>query len=373
VCDADPDLARKNYHMTSSDVAGLAIAAVSVLALWFASDGTVFILAEFVPMRQSSDHNEERGVWPTRLAVSLATLVLVLAAVVTLASFGARWNRLCELTTHWRVQIAVATVLACFVLLLTRRWKSVLLAVAVALVNASCIAPLYLPQRHNPVTGSVCRAVSANVHTSNRDVGRFLEFIGSESPDFILAMEVDGRWQRALEDLDGDYPYSVIRPRPDNFGIALFSRRPIISHRVESLDDSGVPTIIAAIDFDGRPLNLVGTHPLPPIGSQGSELRDQHLHALGALVSRLSRPVIVLGDLNTTSWSPCFRELVQRGGLRDSRQGFGVQPTWPNEPWVLRIPIDHALISEDLIVTQRYVGPDIGSDHLPIVIAFAAE
>jgi endonuclease/exonuclease/phosphatase (EEP) superfamily protein YafD len=241
------------------------------------------------------------------------------------------------------------------------------------LVNAWYIAPLYLPQRHQPVSGPACRAVSANVHTSNRDAGPFLEFIGSVRPDVILAMEVDDRWQRALEQLLGDYPFSVIRPRPDNFGIALLSRHPIISQRVESLDDSGVPTIIASIDCEGRPLNVVGTHPLPPVGARRTELRNQHLEALGELVAEFSGPVVVLGDLNTTSWSPRFHELLQQSGLRDSRQGFGVQPTWPTAPWVLRIPIDHALISRDLFVKQRFVGRDIGSDHLPIVITIGVE
>ena len=159
--------------------------------------------------------------------------------------------------------------------------------------------------------------------------------------------------------------------RSDNFGIALYSRRPITSHRVEHLDDSNVPTIVATIDLDGRSLNVVGTHPLPPMGRRRSELRDRHLQAIGNLIKRLPPPVMVLGDLNTTSWSPHFRDLLEKCDLRDSRCGFGVQPTWPVEQWVLRIPIDHALVSEDLAVTQRYVGPDIGSDHFPIVVEFA--
>ena len=184
-------------------------------------------------------------------------------------------------------------------------------------------------------------------------------------------MEVDERWESALEVLRSDFSYSVIRARSDNFGIALYSRRPITSHRVEHLDDSRVPTIVATIDLDGRSLSVVGTHPLPPMGRRRSELRDHHLQAIGKLITRLPSPVIVLGDLNTTSWSPHFRDLLGRTGLRDSRRGFGVQPTWPVEPWVLRIPIDHALVSKELAVKQRYVGPDIGSDHFPIVVECA--
>lgn len=317
--------------------------------------------------------NEQREWWPIRMTIRLAALGSCLAAVVTVAALGARWSNLCDLLANWPVQIAASTVPACIVLLLARRRKLALLAGTVALVNIANVAPILLPQGDRQDVGPVCRVVSANVLTSNRDAQRFLEFIAAEDPDFALVIEVNDHWQEALESLDGAYPFSVSRPRADNFGIALLSRHPILSHRVETLDDSGVPTIVATIEFDGRALNVVGTHPLPPIGHQRWRLRDQHLHALGELVSQLSGPVIVLGDLNATSWSPRFGGLLQRGDLRDSRQGFGVQPTFPSRPWVLRIPIDHALVSKELVVTQRYVGPDIGSDHLPIVIAFAAE
>jgi endonuclease/exonuclease/phosphatase (EEP) superfamily protein YafD len=198
-----------------------------------------------------------------------------------------------------------------------------------------------------------------------------LDFIRNENPDFFLVLEVDTRWQVALEDLQNDFTNSVIRARSDNFGIALYSRHAITSHRVVQLDDSKVPTIVTTIDLNGQNVCVVGTHPLPPIGRRRSELCDRHLKAIGELIGQLPTPVMVLGDLNTTSWSPHFRDLLKRSGLRDSRRGFGVQPTWPDEPWFLRIPIDHALVSEDLVVTQRYVGPDIGSDHLPIVVEFA--
>ena len=307
-----------------------------------------------------------------RLAARVATLSVFLAAILTLAAFGARWHWMCELIVHWRVQITLVAAIACVVLLLNKGWKCALFGGAVALANAFYVAPLFVPQRHDTASGPVWQAVSANVHTSNRNARPFLEFVRSARPDFTLVIEIDDWWRRVLEDLGRDYPHSVVRPRPGRAGIALFSRHPIVSHRVELLNGSREPTLIAKLDLDGQPLNVVGIHPVAPMGRKASELRDQHLGALGRLVARLPQPVIVLGDFNTTSWSPCFQELIDRSGLQDSRLGFGVQPTWPNLPWILRIPIDHALTSRDVVVTQRHVGPDVGSDHFPIVIAFAA-
>lgn len=323
-------------------------------------------------LKQTS-HDRIRESTPTRLVGALAMLVVSSTLAATLAAFGARWNHLCELAAHWPLQITLAAALACTVLMLIKRWKWAVAAGAVALLNASYIVPLLIPQRSDSATGPVYRAVSANIQTSNRATQPFLQFIRNVDPDFFLVLEIDDRWQQELAGLESRYPFLVAQPRRGNFGIALFSRHPIVSHRIVSLDDSGVPTILATLDLHGLLLNVVGTHPLPPVGSRRSELRDDHLRALGSLVSRLSPPIVVLGDLNTTSWSPCFRELLRKTHLRDSRQGFGVQPSWPTSPWILRIPIDHALVSHDLIVMQRYVGPDIGSDHLPIVVAFALQ
>jgi endonuclease/exonuclease/phosphatase (EEP) superfamily protein YafD len=57
--------------------------------------------------------------------------------------------------------------------------------------------------------------------------------------------------------------------------------------------------------------------------------------------------------------------------------GLGIHPTWPTPGTyrrlpklltpLLAIPIDHCLVSHDITVSNLYVGPNIGSDHLPLV------
>ena len=44
------------------------------------------------------------------------------------------------------------------------------------------------------------------------------------------------------------------------------------------------------------------------------------------------------------------------------------EPTWPTYNPLLWIPIDHCLVSPEIIVTDRQIGPDVGSDHYPIVV-----
>jgi endonuclease/exonuclease/phosphatase (EEP) superfamily protein YafD len=89
---------------------------------------------------------------------------------------------------------------------------------------------------------------------------------------------------------------------------------------------------------------------------------------VGQLARQQTGAVIVLGDLNTTSWSPYFRDLLADSGLADTRRGFGVLGSWPDLPSPLRIPIDHCLVSDKVAVHDRRIGPPVGSDHRGVIV-----
>ena len=45
-----------------------------------------------------------------------------------------------------------------------------------------------------------------------------------------------------------------------------------------------------------------------------------------------------------------------------------MRATWPSGLILLRIPIDYCLVSEGIGVMDVQVGPDIGSDHFPLIV-----
>ena len=118
-------------------------------------------------------------------------------------------------------------------------------------------------------------------------------------------------------------------------------------------------------------MTIIGTHPLPPGNSETWRLRNEQFEALARLCRTQTDAVVVIGDLNTTSWSAHFGTLLAGTRLRDSRAGFGVQATWPAWSPLPRIPIDHCLVSPEIVVRQRFIGPDVGSDHYPLVVDLA--
>lgn len=86
----------------------------------------------------------------------------------------------------------------------------------------------------------------------------------------------------------------------------------------------------------------------------------------------------MLGDLNITMWSPYYRKFMKQTNLKNSRQGFGILPTWPTKNIysllppqlspLFSIPIDYCLISPEFKVMSIYTINDTGSDHRALII-----
>lgn len=77
------------------------------------------------------------------------------------------------------------------------------------------------------------------------------------------------------------------------------------------------------------------------------------------------------GDLNFTAWSPIYGELESDTGLISAAPSNGYRPIWSTYPAILRVPIDHRLLSEGLKIERIRTSPDIGSDHLPLIVDIA--
>ena len=88
---------------------------------------------------------------------------------------------------------------------------------------------------------------------------------------------------------------------------------------------------------------------------------------MGDLVNEAEGAKVVIGDLNTTMWGENYRRLIEITGLANVRKGFGVLPSWPDFLPFAMIPLDHCLVSGDLLASDVRLGRDIGSDHMPLI------
>ena len=195
-----------------------------------------------------------------------------------------------------------------------------------------------------------------------------LELARAEAADIVVPQEIDSRWLTELEPLKASMPLVKAVPRDDNFGIGIWSRVPLGNLREIESGPFGVPTLTAECEVAGRKLLIVATHPVPPANAEGAAARDAQLSELAGLVAQSSIPVIVIGDLNVTPWAPAYRRFAQTTGLRNTRQGFGIIPTWPAQFRWFGIPLDHCLASPELAARDIRAAPSIGSDHFPLIV-----
>jgi len=158
-------------------------------------------------------------------------------------------------------------------------------------------------------------------------------------------------------------------------GLDLFSRRPIVSNRVERCGrDGGYAAIELQLTRGRATILVVQSPPRFGNGSEASEERKRLLAtALPEFLSGRAAPTILVGDFEASMWSPFYRQLMQRANLQDGRQGYGLLFTHrlPGIPggW-LWCPSDHCLYNAGCLSLGTWTGPDFGSEHLPMAAEF---
>lgn len=255
------------------------------------------------------------------------------------------------------------------------------IVLASAFLNAVLVGQLWLPPAqpvnsaapassasHSCSEKRVLKMLQLNVNSKNDKFAEVAALVRETNVDIIAMQELSERWCVEMKSRLPEYRYCLCWQRPDNFGIGLFSRLPLTKLELVTYGKAAVPTILAGLDFDGAPLTVLSTHPLPPSDLLNYDFRNDQFAALAKARSSWTKSVVLAGDLNSTSWSQHFSDLCKKSNLKDSRQGFGVQPSWPVQLFILSIPIDHVLISEDLEVKDRKVCRSVGSDHYPVYI-----
>ena len=306
---------------------------------------------------------------PSRIHQALRLRALVLLAIVlntAVAMAVARLHWAAELFTHFVAFYFLGACLATLMLLWMRerRWGG--LTAAIALVYGVLLLP-YIPIRWNDSSETRnLRIMSANVLTENHDYNRFLDSVRRVNPDIIAMQEVNESWVKQLVALESEYPYSKKSPRSDSFGIALYSRLPFEHLAIDYIQPYNLDSITASLRINETIVHLRVAHTLPPGNRDYASGRNAQLAFIAAW-ARERTSCIVVGDLNTTMWSPYYRDFIRQSRLINTRNGRGILGTWPSWLGPLALPLDHILVSESIGTISCAHAPRTGSDHVPLV------
>ncbi|MGH3651067.1 MAG: endonuclease/exonuclease/phosphatase family protein [Acidimicrobiia bacterium] len=296
----------------------------------------------------------------------------VALAVVSLAAFLGRWVWWLDVLANFRAQYVVALALFGLVIMMSKWRRTGYVILAVGLVNLVVVLPLFIG---SPAEASVdapsLRVMSFNLLSTNESYSEVIDYIATVNPDLVLLHEASRPWEVAME--SGELDYEIIRPRSDDliFGTLLLVR----GKSVEAISYGFAAASPRAVELNFTPegwesrLSVLGTHPLAPTGQERADLRDAQLGFAGDWAAGRTGAFIVVGDFNATPWSSPFRRLIGSAKLSNSQRGFGLQPSFSvDSNLLLRVPIDHLLHSEALEVTGRQLGPNLGSDHFPLLV-----
>lgn len=265
---------------------------------------------------------------------------------------------LIDLASHWQwlflLGLVVFAGLACC---LDKRWAVLLLALPLPWLTASA------PASASDSQAQVFAVASANVHLDSRNTQALATWLAQEKPDVVVLLEVSPAYAQGLRTLL-DYPFQHILAQDSPFGIAVLSRHPL--QQIEVIEDAqGIAHIEAQLQWHGKPIGIIALHPMPPLSPQYHSVRNAKLEALAKQAAASAIPTVLAGDLNATPWSSAFSGLAQLG----LRRASGLAATWPAVlQGVLGLPIDHVLVTQHWAVMARQVGPQLGSDHLPVLV-----
>ncbi len=305
------------------------------------------------------------------LGAGIATGLFALAA-----SF-ARGSWVLDLFSNFFPQYFLGLLVCACGLLYLRRWRLALLLAPFALLCVCKLAPLYVPAASTAHDNAQkFKLIAFNVHSSNGERAPSLAFLERENPDFIVVTEFNDAWAATLAPLMARYKTALLEPSSDNFGIALYSRYAGRVKMVRAKDEFGLamPFIDVALP-SGRALRFLGVHSLVPKGAPWAEARNRCLLQCAELCKDAKGPALMAGDFNMTPFSPYFSDISRAGDLRSAAQGRGLAFTWPSASYlplkVFSMQIDHCLISKEISVLSYELGPDLGSDHLPLIVEFA--
>lgn len=307
-----------------------------------------------------------------------ARILLVLTLVGVLLGHLGEWHWFAELFSHFFIQYWLVAALLSLVFSACRAWSWALAAFSLWFVCCLALLLFYRTGAALPGEGrQELRLLQFNVAQQVEPLEAWLAEEGAPL-DMLLLMEVTPEFAPLFQRLEVRFPHQLLRLEEGPFGIALLSRHPFV--RAEVLEPMGpaYPGLDVSLSLAGRSLRILGIHPPPPLGAQLAGQRNGYMDRLQMSLGA-GEPALVVGDFNSTVWSPRLQAFMAATGLQDCQRGLGLAPTWPagsaGVPGIgqgLGIPIDLCLYSGAVQVLERGTGGNLGSDHMPVVnrIAF---
>jgi|APAra7269096979_1048534.scaffolds.fasta_scaffold06744_2 endonuclease/exonuclease/phosphatase (EEP) superfamily protein YafD len=257
----------------------------------------------------------------------------------------------------------------------------------VALAWPSIAANMQAMFADPPPKSRALKVVSFNLSYDNPNFGQLVTFLTKSGADVIGLSEVTPEAKAALGKLKEIYPYSIDCIGEDRFcELMLLSKKPLRYSFAGKIGPKLTYVASADIDWQGAPLSVAVAHivlpfvkpdweelktwipaddPSPLLAKTPALWQSVQMAVLAGYARSLGRDQILMGDFNSTPWSDV--QVAFRAATWLDNKGPLVG-TWPADlPASLRVPIDSVFVGGGLNLRTLLAGPDLGSDHLPVI------
>lgn len=276
-----------------------------------------------------------------------------------------------DLLASFRLQYAFCASLLFLVSLWKRYVFTAIMSFLSVIVNVTLVVPLYLRDDVGAeVPSDQVRILHINAWKENLRTEDVLALIRSSKAEIVSLQEITEPLHNGLAELAD--VFTILDAKENALLFRTGPLAPVIVRWQEIILEER-PCIEVLVRIGIKDLSILAVHTWAPLTLARVRARDKQFMMIADWYCRQDVPAVVVGDLNATPWSACFRSLLHATGMLDSEKGYGIQATWPVRPvpwlaWMARIPIDHCLHGPELRTLARSVGPDCGSNHLPLSV-----
>lgn len=302
------------------------------------------------------------------------TFLIVVTLPAVLVTFAAYLHQLwwgLWILQHLRIQLALALIVLIPLLLLVKCWRVAVAAIVALLLNMAALAPFFVGAP--PLAGDPQLTIThINV---DKDKVAVIDYLNGRQDDIIFLQELTPVISSQLDRLVG-YKVVLTHPLENTHGSGMLVRHgwdgEVLDAEIFHLPaEAERPLLKSRIRIADRTVTLISFHATRPSNERRLRGHKVEIDALVDWIHQQRGDVIVVGDFNATPWSTPIQKL-EDAGLMVSMRGYGLQSSWlARLPTILQIPIDLCLHSPTWQTVMRTIGPDLGSDHLPLHVGLA--
>jgi endonuclease/exonuclease/phosphatase (EEP) superfamily protein YafD len=221
------------------------------------------------------------------------------------------------------------------------------------------------------------KVLTANVWSDNNDRVSFLDYIRAEQPDVIVVVEAYKFWLSALQTLEPHYRVAAGCTLPHECDVVILTNLEVGVDQPPQKSARVVARLILPKELGGHPFQVMGLHLNRPLTVLNVPPDLSDLYEAVSVADGFGPMDFAAGDFNATPWGARLRHFDANVPLARHTRWLA---TWPAtlanrglKELIPVAPIDHIYAGESWRVVDIERGPDIGSDHYPVLATFSLD